>query len=155
MAPGITPDERVAALFLDLPIPPTTHAPVVHVREAGRLCWVGPAYPFSEGRLVHAGRLGLEIRLDQGQQAARIALVQALGMLHNEFGTLNKVQSVALHGFIAAGPDFRDHAKVCDQASQLLHDLFGTAGQHTRTAVGVASLAGGACVALELVCQVT
>jgi len=148
----ITPDDRVQELLIDLPIPAREFAPVLHVREAGKLCVVGSALPYSEGKLVHRGRVGLEVRLEQGQLAARVAVVQALGMLHAQFGTLNRVkQIVSLTGYISAGPEFRDHAKVLDQASQLLSDVFGGAGHHTRTPIGVSSLPGGACVMLEVI----
>ncbi|MBI2343982.1 MAG: RidA family protein [Deltaproteobacteria bacterium] len=146
-----TPDARLEALLIDLPIPAAERGAACHVREANGWCLVGGALPIADGRLHARGRLGVELRLEQGQDAARAALIQALGMLKAHYGSLNGLrQCVKLAGYIAAGPDFREHARVLDLAGDLLVALFGPAGRHTRTAVGVASLPEGACVMLEL-----
>lgn len=150
------PDDRLEELLLDLPQPARELGPSLHVRESGDYCIVGAALPYTDGRLMHRGRLGLELRLDHGQVAARTAVVQALAMLKAHFGSLNKIKEcVQLTGYIAASADFKDHLKVLDQASALLTDIFGaTAGKHTRTALGVSSLPDGACVMIELMVRV-
>ncbi len=148
---SVKPEDRLDELFIDLPIPAKDVGPSCHVRDNGDLCVVGSALPYSDGRLVHKGRLGLELRLEQGQAAARAALIQALAMLKAHLGSLNKIKAcLQLTAYVAASAEFKDHLKVLDQAGALLVDLFGTAGKHTRTAFGVSSLPEGACVMLEL-----
>lgn len=151
------PDDRLDELFLDLPQPARIFSPTVHVRESGDSCIVGTALPYTDGRVMFRGRLGLELRLEQGQAAARVALVQALAMLKTHLGSLNNVKAcVQLTGYIAASADFKDHLKVLDHASALLAEVFGeTTGAHTRTAVGVSSLPEGACVMLTLQVRLT
>lgn len=148
-------EQRAAALFIDFPIPPTPPSGTVHVRHVGKLFIVGGALPFSEGKVQTKGRLGLEVSLDQGRIAARVAVIQSLGMMRSTLQTLDRVRQVLqMTGYIASGPEFFDHGKVLDGASQLLMELFGPAGHHVRTAVGVASLPQNACVSLELVVEV-
>lgn len=154
-SPPRNPDERLSELLIDLPTPPKLPSPVDGVRQAGELCWVTGALPWNEGKILFKGRVGLEVTIDQGQRAARAAMVMALAMLRQDCSELKRVkQCVKLSGFVAAGPDFAEHARVLEPASQLLVDLFGTAGRHVRQAVGVTSLPHQACVMLELIVRI-
>jgi enamine deaminase RidA (YjgF/YER057c/UK114 family) len=129
--------------------------PTVSVVQTGKLVIACGALPWKEGRMAYKGRLGLEVKLDTGKQAAFAACMQALSAIRSHFsGTLNKIkQVVSLRGYVAAGGEFYEHHKVLDGASQLLSDVFGAAGKHTRTAVGVASLPFGASVEIELIVE--
>ncbi|MBI2346461.1 MAG: RidA family protein [Deltaproteobacteria bacterium] len=148
-------EKRAAELFLDFPVPPASPAGTLHTRQVGKLLFVGGALPIGEGRIQGKGRLGLEVSLDQGRGAARLALIQALAMIREEVGSLDKVrQVVQLTGQIASGAEFHQQGKVLDQASQLLVELFGAAGNHTRTAIGVTALPQQACVQIELIVEI-
>lgn len=145
------PDDRIVEMFIDLPEPSMPPRGVKYVRQAGNLLVVGQALPLSEGRIVNAGRLGLEVSLDQGKNAARVALLQLLGMLRAEFGTLNKIkQCVELQAAVACGPDFQEHSQIAENASSILLDVFGPNGLHTLNAFGVISLPRKACVSLSM-----
>lgn len=144
-------EARAAELFIDFPVPPTTAVGTVHARQSGKLLIVSGALPFSDGRLQGKGRLGLELNVDQGRSSARLAVIQSLAMARAQVGTLDKIrQVVQLTGYVACGAEFQEQSKVLDAASQLLSDLFGPAGLHARTVVGVNALPSGACVMIEL-----
>lgn len=149
-------DERLEELFIDLTEAAPEQGGVVHAVKTGHLVFVSGKLPRAEGRLTYKGRLGLDVTLDHGKAAARAAMVQSLSALwHFLGGTLNKVKRiVAVRGFVASGADFKDHHKVFELASRLLVDIFGTAGQHSLTAVGVNNLPNGAAVEIELIVEV-
>ena len=149
-------DERLDELYIDLTEAGPLPAGVEHAVKTGHLVFVSGKLPRAEGRLTHRGRLGLEMTLDQGKAAARAALVQSLSALwHFLDGSLNKVKRiVAVRGFVASGADFKEHQKVFELASKLLIDIFGNAGKHSLTAVGVSNLPNGAAVEIELIVEV-
>ncbi|MBI4365368.1 MAG: RidA family protein [Deltaproteobacteria bacterium] len=148
-------EAKAAALFIDFPIPPSPATGTAHCREHGKLLWIGGALPFGEGRIQGKGRVGLEIGVDQARLAARLALVQALATVRGHLGTLDRIRQIlTLTGYIASGSEFQDHAKVFESATQLLTDLFGGAGLHARTLLGVATLPLGACAQVDLLVEV-
>jgi len=149
-------DGKAEELFLEFQEPSPLNGALAHVVQTGKLAFVGGVLPWKEGRMVYKGRLGLEVKVDTGKQAAHAACMQALSALRAHLGgSLNKVkQVVALKGYVASGAEFYEHQKVLDGASQLLFDIFGPAGRHTRSAVGVASLPFGAAVEIELIVEV-
>lgn len=147
-------ERRAAELFIDFPTPPS-QAFAAATRQVGKLLFIGAALPFGDGRVQCRGRLGLGVTIDQGRQAARQACVQALAMVREALGDLDRIRAVVqLVGYIASGPEFHDQGKVLDGASQLLHEIFGAAGAHVRTAVGAVSLPHGAAVQIELIVEI-
>ena len=150
-------DKRIDELFIDLPEPAPEVGAIVHVAQAGKLLFVGGAFPWKDGRMAYRGRIGLELNLDSGRLAASAACMQAIGQLQKYLGgTLNKIKRIVmLRGFVASGSEFKDHQKVLDSASQLLTDIFGSvAGRHARSAIGVTALPHGAPVELEMVVEI-
>lgn len=149
-------DGRIEELFIDLPEPPIEKGGVANAVQAGKFVFIGGVLPWKEGKLAFSGRLGLELNLDAGQRAAHSACINALSMLNAHLGgSLNKVKKIALlRGFIASGAEFKDQHKVLDGASKLLNDIFGNAGKHARSAIGVNTLPFGAAVELELIVEI-
>lgn len=146
------PDARAAELFLEFPEPPAVLPPVRLLSETNGVCTTAPTLPYGDGRLQYRGRVGQEVSLDQARAAVRLATIQALAILKAHYGKLAQIRQILqLRVSLVAIPDFRDHLKTLDSASQLLGDLFGAHGTHARSAVGVASLPEGACAAVELV----
>lgn len=147
-------DERAAELMIEFTEPPTPAAHTAHVVVAGKLAYVSGAMPVQEARMTNRGQIGTEVALvDKSRTMARQAVVNALSALRAELGgSLNTVKQVVhLTGYIACAPEFRDHDKVFDRASELLAAVFGPAGRHTRTLIGVASLPKGAPVTVDLI----
>jgi enamine deaminase RidA (YjgF/YER057c/UK114 family) len=144
-------DDTLSRLRDQLPPPPQaqgSYAPAVI--DAGLVVTAGMT-PRVDGGLVHTGRVGVEVTLEDAREAASIAVGNALSAALAALGEARRLERVLrLTVYVACGPDFTAHTAVADGASTRLHDLLGDRGIASRTAVGVASLPGGACVELEL-----
>jgi enamine deaminase RidA (YjgF/YER057c/UK114 family) len=146
--------DRLAELGLTLPQAPAPVAAYVPAVRTGNLIFISGQLPFVNGKLEVTGRLGDGVTLEQGVQAARQAALNALAVTAT-LVDLNRVRRVVkVTGFVACAPDFIDHPKVVNGASELLVALFGDRGKHARAAVGMASLPLGAPVELEWVVEV-
>jgi enamine deaminase RidA (YjgF/YER057c/UK114 family) len=103
------------------------------------------------GRLVHPGVLGTDLTVAQGAEAARWCALNALSVLRNALDSLDRIERVlTVLGFVASAPGFTEQPAVVDGASRLLADVFGTAGRHSRSAIGVAALPRGGAVEIEV-----
>jgi enamine deaminase RidA (YjgF/YER057c/UK114 family) len=139
------------------PAPIATYLPynlVEFTADLGRrhaLVVISGQIPLAEGKIAFTGKLGAGVSIEQGQKAARLCFINLLAQLKAATGgDLDKVRRVVrLGGFIAAGPDFTQHAPVMNGASDLAVEVFGEAGRHARTTVGVPSLPGDAAVEVE------
>jgi enamine deaminase RidA (YjgF/YER057c/UK114 family) len=144
-------DARVEELGLTLYGPHPPHDPldavVVHAgtaRTSGQL-------PRIDGRLTCVGTLGIDVSVEEGAEAARVCALNALSVLRATLGTLDRVERVlTVTGFVASAPGFHEQPAVVDGASRVLHEVFGDAGRHTRSAVGVAALPRGGAVEIEV-----
>jgi len=144
-------DTRLAALGLTLPEPAAPVAAYVPVVEAGGLAHVSGQIPFLGGELVK-GRLGEDMTLEQGIEAAQACGVMVLAQLKAALGSLDRVERVVKLGvFINSTPAFVDQPKVANGASELMVAVFGDAGKHARSAVGVPSLPLGVAVEVDAI----
>ncbi|HSW03730.1 RidA family protein [Aquabacterium sp.] len=122
------------------------HGDTIHV--SGQIPRVGST-------VVITGRVGADVTLAEAQHAARICTMRALALLARSLGSLDEVQQVLRVGvFTQSAPDFTQQSEVADAASDLLHDILGEAGSHTRTSVGVYQLPKNAAVELDLIAAV-
>ena len=148
-------EARLTELGITLP---ETSAPLASYRPVmvhGDLAFVSGQLPFLDGELV-TGQLGRDVELDHAIAAARACGLMILAQLKAEIGSLDKVrQIVKLGGFVSSTPDFTDHHKVVNGASDLMFDVFGEAGRHARAAVGVPALPVGAAVEVDAVIALT
>lgn len=144
-------EDDVQALRDQLPAPPRAQGSYVPaVVEAGIVVTAGMT-PRVDGELAHTGRVGVEVSLEDAQAAASIALGNALSAALAALGDDRRLERILrLTVYVACGPDFTAQTAVADGASARLQDLLGDRGRASRSAVGVASLPGGACVELEL-----
>ena len=152
MAASSSIDQRLAELGLELPGPYPPHDPLdAVIVHAGAARTSGQLPRDHDGQLVHPGTLGVDLSVDQGAEAARWCALNALSVLRAELGSLDRIdRCLTLLGFVACAPDFSQQPAVVDGASRLLADLFGAAGRHTRSAIGVAALPRGGAVEIEL-----
>ncbi len=151
---------RIAELGLVLPGPHPPHDPldavVVHrgiARTSGQLARI-------DGQLVHNGRLGHDLTVAQGYEAARICALNAVSVLASALDALDGMDGMAgldaieriltVTGFVTSAPGFVEQPAVVDGASHMLVEIFGAAGRHTRSAIGVAALPRGASVEIEV-----
>lgn len=113
----------------------------------------GPGLP--EGGFLHVGKLGADLTIEQGYDCARQTMLNLLAVLKSELGDLDKVKRVVkLLCMINAAPDFGDTPRVANGASDLLISIFGEAGRHARSAVGMATLPSGMPVEIEMIVEV-
>ena len=146
-----TVEGRLAALGITLPQPAAPIANYVGFNFAGpNLLVVSGQIPLVEGRITVTGKVGAAVSVEQATAAARTCLVNVVAQVKAALGDLDRVKRVVrLGGFIAAGPDFTQHAQVMNGASDLAVEIFGEAGRHARSTIGVPSLPGDAAVEVE------
>jgi len=145
-------DDRLTELGLTLPGPFPPHDPLdaVVVHE-GRARTSGQLPRNHDGVLVYPGLLGHDVTVEEGAEAARWCALNALSVLHAEFSGLDRVERVlTVLGFVACTAHFAHQPTVVDGASRLLADVFGRAGRHSRSAIGVAALPRGGAVEIEV-----
>lgn len=149
-----TIDQKLADLGLTLPEAAAPVAAYVPVVEANGLVHLSGQLPFKHGQLV-TGRLGEDVTLEQGQEAARACGLMIVAQLKKALGDLSRVERIVKLGvFVNSAADFTDQPKVANGASELMVALFGDAGRHARSAVGVPVLPLGAAVEVDAVVQV-
>lgn len=144
-------DERIKELGIELPESYGAIANYVPVTREGNILYLAGTGPSSGTKALFRGRLGEDIGVDEGYEAARAAAVNALAILKQELGSLERVEKILrMTGYINASPDFELHPAVLDGASDLLVEVFGERGRHARAAIGVASLPMRLPVEIEL-----
>ena len=148
-------DAKLAELGITLPAAPKPVATYIPAVRAGDLLFLSGTGPFKDGQIVFAGKLGLDLTVEQGYEAARLTLLNALAMVRQELGTLDHVvRIVRLTGHVASAEGFTQQPAVINGASDLLVQIFGEAGRHARLALGAAELPLNMCIELELILQV-
>lgn len=147
-----TPYERLASLGIELPPPPPPVANfVTHVREGSFLYLSGQGPREIDGHL-HCGKVGGDVSIEEAYTHARLTGINLLAVMHEALGDLARVKRVVkLLGMVNAVPDFTDHPNVINGCSDLFIDVFGEAGQHARSAVGLGSLPGNITVEIEAI----
>ena len=148
--PG-TIDTKLAELGIAVPAAAAPIANYIGYNIVGSMVVVSGQIPVVDGKIAVTGKVGASVSIEQAQAAARICFVNLLAQLKAATGgDLDRVKRVVrLGGFIAAGPDFTQHALVMNGASDMAVSVFGEKGRHARTTIGVPSLPGDAAVEVE------
>jgi enamine deaminase RidA (YjgF/YER057c/UK114 family) len=150
-----TPEERLADLGLTLPGVAAPVAAYVPAVRSGNHVYTSGQVPMVDGVLAATGKVGAEVDAEQAKALAQTCVLNALAAVKAEIGDLGKVRRVVkVVGFVASAPDFTGQPGVVNGASELLGKVFGDAGVHARSAVGVAVLPLDAPVEVELVVEV-
>jgi enamine deaminase RidA (YjgF/YER057c/UK114 family) len=149
-------EQKIAAMGVKLVAPSAPLANFVQTQRTGNLLFVAGHLPrTSEGSIIFPGKVGREVTVDQGYDAARLAAINCLASIKEATGDLDKVkQIVKLLVMVNADPEFDRHFVVANGASDLLVELYGNAGRHARSAVGMGGLPRGSCVEVEMVVEV-
>jgi enamine deaminase RidA (YjgF/YER057c/UK114 family) len=133
-------EEKIESLGIKLPSPPTPAGSYVAVVKTGNLLFISGQIPMVDGKLLYTGKVTDE-NLETAQKSAKTCAINILAQLKRELGDFEKVQKIVrLSGFVNSDPEFSQHPKVINAASDLLHEIFGEKGIHSRIAVGVANL---------------
>ncbi|MEQ8348249.1 MAG: RidA family protein [Sneathiellaceae bacterium] len=148
-----TVDARLKELGIVLPDAPAPAANYVPFTLEGGILYVSGQVPFRDGRIAYSGKVGIDLPVEEGQAAARTCAINVLAQARAACGgDLDRVKRVLkLGGFVNAGPDFADHPKVINGASDLMVEVFGDAGRHARFAVGAGSLPLNCAVEVEAI----
>ncbi len=148
-------DAKAAELGLELPPAARPVANYVPAVRTGNLVFLSGHGPVRDGSLVR-GVLGKDLGVEEGVEAARLTMISLLGSLKAELGSLDRVvRIVKLLCMVNCTPDFGDQPQVANGASDLLVELFGDAGKHARSAVGMQSLPMGMSVEIEMIVEVS
>lgn len=152
----MTPEQRLAELGWEIPAPNPPVANYVGAVSVGNTVFVSGHGPFRDGEYVHRGKLGREVDVETGKQAAALTIVNLLASLKAEIGELSRVRRVVkLLVMVNSDPDFGEQPAVANGASDLLVEVFGPErGRHARSAVGMGALPMGISVEIEGVFEV-
>lgn len=147
--------EKLEALSITLPEAAAPAANYVPFTTSGNLLYISGQLPTEGGKMVATGHLGGNVSVEDGQKAARACAIniiaQAKAALGGDLGRVTRI--LRINGFVASTPDFTDQHLVINGASNLLADVFGEAGKHSRAAVGMAALPLGAAVEIDAILE--
>ena len=151
----MTAEDKLNSLGITLPPPPAPAGSYVPVVISQNLAFIAGQIPTEAGQVKFKGKLGKDVTLEDGQQAARLCTINALAQLKSKLGDLDMVKRVVkVTGFVNCDPSFTDQPKVINGASDLLVQIFGEKGKHARAAVGVSSLPLDSAVEIEFIIEV-
>jgi enamine deaminase RidA (YjgF/YER057c/UK114 family) len=146
---------RLAELGLELPAVAAPLAAYVPAVRTGNLVYTAGQLPMQAGELAMTGKVGSDVTPEDGKAMARICALNALAAVHSLVGIDSVTRVVKVVGFVASTPGFHGQPGVINGASELLGEVFGDAGTHARSAVGVSELPLDAPVEVELIVEVT
>ena len=148
-------EKKLEQLALELPAASTPVGAYVSAMRTGDLIVTAGQIPLKDGQLVAAGKVPTDVRLGDAQVAARQCVLNALAAVRTLTGSLDAIARVVrLNVFVASAAGFTDQAKVANGASELLVEIFGDAGKHTRCAIGAAELPLNAPVELDMIVEI-
>jgi enamine deaminase RidA (YjgF/YER057c/UK114 family) len=151
----VSAEGRLAVLGIELPDPFPPAGEYINAVRTGDLLILGGHVPVSPPQTIVFGKLGADLDVDAGREAARFAAISALATIRSELGTLDAVKRILLvRGVVNAAPDFIGHTQVIDGASEVFVEVFGDAGRHARLAVGVSSLPANIALEIEVTVEV-
>lgn len=151
-----TPEQSLNELRIELPVSNAPVANYVSVVRSGDLLFLAGHLPKKDDGTLVSGKLGHDLEVADGYEAARLAAIALIGTLKGELGDLSQVERIVkVNGMVNATEDFTQHSQVINGCSDLLVDVFGEKGRHARAACGFSSLPLGAAVEIEMIVEVT
>ena len=146
--------DKITALGLTLPTVPTPLAAYVNCVRTGNLLFLSGGLPI-DGDIKVIGKVPTDVSIDEAKEGARMIMLNRLAVIQDAIGSLDKVkQIVTLTGFVNSEPDFFGHPQVVNGASELLVEIFGEKGKHSRTALGVVSLPLNVAVEINMIVEI-
>lgn len=147
--------ENLEKRNLSLPLPPPEGGIYTKVKQVGNILYVSGQGPTFEGKPLYTGKVGGEISLEEGQEAARVCAMNIMSCLQEYLGDLNRVKNVVkLLAFVASAEGFGDQPKVINAASGLFEDIFEEKGKHARSAIGTNELPANIPVEIEAIIEI-
>ena len=133
-------EEKLKTLEITLPIPPTPAGSYVPAIKTGNLLFISGQIPTEDGKVIFTGKVTDE-NIETAKKSAKMCAINLLAQMKRELGSLDKVTKIIkISGFVNSDPEFYQHPKIINAASDLFFEIFGDKGKHSRIAVGVACL---------------
>lgn len=149
-------EDKLKQLNITLPIPPKPAGSYIPVVISGNLAFVSGQIPMQDSKVSFTGKVPSEKSIEEAQKAARLCMINILAQLKANLGSLDKITKIVrVSGFVNCTPEFSEHPKVINAASDLLFEIFGEPGKHTRIAVGVANLPLNSTVEIDMIAEFT
>jgi len=150
-----SPEEILKAKEIEFSVIPPPVANYVNVVRVGNLLYLSGKGPLQKNGIYITGKVGKDLSIDQGYEAARLTAIIQISVLKNELGSLSKVKRIVkVLGMVNSDSNFTDHPKVINGFSDLMVAVFGEKGRHARSAIGVASLPMNIAVEVEMIVEV-
>jgi len=149
-------EDKLKQLNITLPTPPKPAGSYIPVVISGNLAFVSGQIPMQDGKVLFTGKVPSEKSIEEAQKAARLCMINILAQLKANLGSLDKITKIVrVSGFVNCTPEFSEHPKVINAASDLLFEIFGESGKHTRIAVGVANLPLNSTVEIDMIAEIS
>jgi enamine deaminase RidA (YjgF/YER057c/UK114 family) len=151
----MTVEERLLDLGYTLPAPPAPKGAYVTAVEVDGMLYTAGSSCFVNGELRYTGKLGSDLTVEDGQEAAKCTILNLLSTIKQLIGDLDRIERVVkVLGFVASAPGFNSQPQVLNGASELLVDILGERGRHARSAVGVNELPMNTCLEIEMIVKI-
>ncbi|MGN7300358.1 RidA family protein [Ferdinandcohnia sp. SAFN-114] len=148
-------EKRLLELGIELPEAPKPAAVYIPAQQTGNLVYTSGQDCRKDGKLIYEGKVGSDLTIEQGQEAARQTMINCLAVLKSHLGNLDRVKKVVkLLGFVNSAPGFVEQPYVINGASELLEEVFGEAGKHARSAISSNELPFNTPVEIEMIVEV-
>lgn len=148
-------EKKLEEMGLELPAAPKPVAAYIPAIQSGNMVFTSGQIPFLNGELKFKGKLGKEVSIEEGYEAAKLCALNCLSVIKAVIGDLDRIEQVVkVNGFVNSVPEFSDQPKVINGASELFGNLFGEAGRHARAAVGSINLPMNATCEVEVIVRV-
>lgn len=148
-------EDKLKELGYTLPEPPTPRGVYVTAVEVDGILYTAGSSCFEDGMLKYQGKLGSDLTIEQGRDAARCTMLNLLSIVKQQIGDLNRIEQVVkVLGFVASAPGFNGQPEVLNGASELLGEVLGERGRHARSAVGVNELPMNTSIEIEMIVKV-
>ena len=148
-------ENRIEELDIDIPEPQEPVGAYIPARRAENLVFCSGQGPMKDGEAIYKGKVGSDLSVEEGYEAARVSAINCLAAIKGEIGQLDKVKKIVkVRGFVSSAPEFNDQPGVVNGASEILHEIFGDNGKHARAAIGVSELPINIPVEVEMIVSV-
>lgn len=147
---------RIEELGIKIPEPPEPAGSYIPARRAGVLVFCSGQGPKKGEEFVHLGKVGSDLSVEEGYEAARVSALNCLAEIKSEIGSLNKIDKIVkVRGFVSSAPGFDRQPAVVNGASELLIEIFGENGKHARAALGTSELPGNIPIEVEMIVSIS
>jgi enamine deaminase RidA (YjgF/YER057c/UK114 family) len=148
-------EEKIKSIGIKIPIPPNPAGSYIPIVKSGNLMYVSGQIPMIDGKVAFTGKVSDE-NIEIAKESARICAINILAQIKKELGDLQKISKIVrLNGFVNSIPEFTQHPKVINAASDLFYEIFGESGKHSRIAVGVSSLPLNAMTEIDAIIEIS